>query len=88
MNWELLPSRSPLTVDGYWGGMELEEFYAVGPFVFEVSIYTDQEADRTRYAPTYEFQGKWTNWSQTIVKRNVEGAYYDFWNISASIEEI
>lgn len=86
-SWDLLPSRELYTVDGFWGGTEIRDFYLTHP-TFDVSIYADRTADPDAYLADLNFVGHFTDFNYSIVKRVVEGEYYDFWNLSLTIEEI
>lgn len=86
-SWEMLPSRAFYTVDQFWGGTELRDFYKAHRS-FKTSVYADRTADPDAYLADVEFTGRFTDFNYSIIKRVVEGEYYDFWNLNLTIEEI
>lgn len=76
-SWEGLPSVASKTVDGKWGGEEIENFYNTVPGAFTIEIVAgDGTID--------SYQVMFKDFSKTIEKRGV----YDFWNIDLSLEEV
>jgi hypothetical protein len=75
-SWEGLPHAATRTVDGKWGGREIEAFYnaQAGPFNLEIV-----DGDATVHVYSVMF----TEFSKTITRRGS----YDFWNISITMEE-
>jgi coproporphyrinogen III oxidase len=86
VDWEWIPSKSQYTVDGYAGGVELNSLYLLGG-VKTVEIWTDSEAAKSSLAPTVSFDGRINSFNYSIEKRNVGGIFFDYWNISMSVEE-
>jgi hypothetical protein len=86
-SWEMLPSRRIFTVDEQWGGKEMRDFYLTQP-TFEVSVFADYTADPDVYFPDLRFIGRFSDFSYSVIKRNVSGEMYDFWNVDLTIEEI
>jgi hypothetical protein len=76
-SWTMLPKVAEQTVDGYWGGEDIESFYTStsGSFPLEIS---DADNDTTTYTVMF------SNFSRNIVKRGTT----DFWEISVSMEEV
>jgi len=87
VSWDLLPSRAIYTVDGFYGGNELYDIY-INSGEIRVEVWTDAESVKTSSFATRDFQGRIRSFEHSIVKRNIEGKFYDFWNVTLSIEEI
>lgn len=75
--WKDLPHSQNFTVDGFWGGQEMEDWYNnhVGAFVLTVT-YGDGTQD--------EFTVMMTDFSKDITKRGK----FDFWDVSVKLEEV
>lgn len=86
VSWELLPSKAQYTIDGYAGGIELQSLYLAGGMK-SVEIWTDSEAVQNSVTPTVAFDGRIDSFNYSIEKRNVGGIFYDYWNVSMSVEE-
>lgn len=76
-SWEMLPKSAAKTVDGFWGGSEIENFYNTTPGSFTLTL---ANADNSTSTYTVMF----SDFSREIVKRGS----VDFWNISVSMEEV
>lgn len=87
VSWKLLPSRSDLTVDGYMGGQEIYQLYMSGGSV-KIEIWADKYASKEEPFPMLEFDGRFKEFDFSIVKRNVGNIFYDFWDISMTLEEL
>jgi hypothetical protein len=76
-SWSMLPKLSSQTVDGFWGGDDIETFYNtyVGSFSLEI---TDGDLEVTTYTVMF------SDFSRNIIKRGNT----DFWEISVSMEEV
>lgn len=76
-SWNMLPKLSSKTVDGFWGGEDIEDFYntVTGSFSLEIS-----DADGT----TNTYNVMFSDYSKTITKRGS----VDYWEISVSMEEV
>jgi hypothetical protein len=92
VSWELLPTESAKTVDGYMGAKSLQTFYraTTGPFV--LTLKGRPVPDLTPGAPpgatvpsNETFTVVFTNFSAEIVKR-WHGV--DLWNVSLELEEV
>lgn len=77
VSWSDLPHKDDFTVDGFWGGKEIEDFYNenAGAFVLKIT-----NGDGTLELFTVVF----SNFSKDITKRG----RYDFWNVSVELEEV
>ena len=87
MSWENLPSRSNLTVDGFMGGIELEELY-LHKKELRVQIWSDLAASKLVKTARLDFPGRIKVFNYSITKRNLGGTYYDFWDATMEIEEL
>jgi hypothetical protein len=87
LSWEYLPSTSEYTVDGYAGGVELKQIFDDQRTKF-VEIWTGLSAAKSNSAPALAFDAIITEFSYSVEKRNIGGQFYDFWNVSMSLEEI
>lgn len=87
VSWENLPSLTSKTVDGYGGGEAIRALFTDNNEV-NVKVWTDAEAAKAVSTATLDFQGRVKSVNYNIVKRNIEGQFYDFWNIDLSIEEL
>lgn len=76
-SWTMLPKLSSQTVDGFWGGDAIENFYntVVGPFSLEL---TDGDGE------VYTYSVMFSEFSKQIVKRGS----VDFWEINVTLEEV
>lgn len=77
VSWENLPDIKDWTVDGFWGGKEIESFYGsnAGEFVLKVT-HGDGRVESINVV--------FTDFSKKIVRRDT----YDLWNISVRMEEV
>jgi hypothetical protein len=76
-SWENLPHLASKTVDGKWGGAEIEAFYVANYGDFWVQV-RQPDGTTTVYNMVFKSFGK------SVQKRGV----YEFWNIDASFEEV
>lgn len=76
-SWDDLPHSKDFTVDGYWGGIEIENFYNnnAGQFTLKIT-----NGDGT----IQQFPVVFTSFSKQISKRGL----YDFWQVSVAMEEV
>jgi hypothetical protein len=89
-SWEMLPSVSSQTVDGYMGAQELVKFYqdnnnksvTLKVYAGGISSPTQPKASATETISTSAFI---SNFEATIVKR-LGGI--DYWNVSISFVEV
>lgn len=93
-SWEMLPSRSNLTVDGGYGAVDLQEFYSsVGTGTFNIKVIYGQKLSGQSIINREElYNVNFTSCSFSVVKRNVKGATTDaaqeFWSVSISMEQV
>ncbi len=76
VSWDNLPFNSLYTVDGFWGGREMERFYQL-----------ENNFSLRLYSGDFSFQDYdviITDFSKNIVSR---GGKYDMWNLSVTMEE-
>lgn len=76
-SWENLPHDAQFTVDGKWGGQEIEDFYSAVYGDFWLKIRQPDGSDAV-------FQAMFKDFGKTIEKRG----RYEFWNVDISIEEV
>lgn len=77
VSWEMVPHLSLKTVDGGMGGEAMEEFYRSHPHEFTMEIrLPDGKTERVLVF--------FNSFDKSIEKRGA----YEFWNISAVIEEV
>jgi hypothetical protein len=76
-SWEMLPKLTAQTVDGFWGGEAMENFWSTTPGSFTLEI-TDGDGE------VYSYDVMFSEFSKEIVKRGS----VDFWQISVSMEEV
>lgn len=76
-SWEMVPKPTNRTVDGFWGGDAIENFYYSTPGSFTLET---TDADGTVETFTVMF----TDFSKDIVKRGG----VDLWNISVTMIEV
>lgn len=96
LSWKTLPSRSTLTVDGGWGAVDLQDYYALaskGRGSFKVKIvYGKETVNGSVVDRDDEFLAVFTSCNFSVVKRNVKGKTTDpaqeFWDVSITLEEV
>ena len=96
VSWKMLPSRSGLTVDGGWGAVDIQEYYALaskGRSSFKVKIvYGKEVVGGNTVDRDDEFLAVFTSCNFSVVKRNVKGKTADpaqeFWDVSLTLEEV
>lgn len=76
-SWEMLPKKTAQTVDGFWGGEAIEDFYngTVGSFPLHI---TDGDGE------VYSYTVMFSDFSKEIVKRGS----IDFWKISVEMVQV
>ena len=89
-SWENVPANQYATVDGFWSGQELLDFYTntLGSFTFKV--YQNNNVLNLSN-PYYTAEVRFKDFSYTVVKRNYRlqsGATTDLWNFDISWEEV
>jgi hypothetical protein len=95
-SWNMLPSRSDMTVDGGWGAVDMQEFYSLatkGRSSFKVKIvYGQKVVNNVKVERSEEFVAVFSQCSFTVLKRNVKektaDAAQEFWSVSISLEEV
>jgi len=90
VSWEEVPANQYATVDGFWSGQEMLDFYVntLGSFTFKV--YHNNNAFNLSN-PLYTAEVRFKDFSYTVSKRNFalpSGAKTDLWNFDASWEEV
>lgn len=77
VSWDELPFSKDFTVDGFWGGREIEDFYNnnVGPFTLKITNGDGK---------TESFTVMMTDFSKRISKRGA----FDMWNVGVELEEV
>lgn len=75
-SWEQIPDLTSETVDGKWGGNDIENFYNNTPGAFTLGIKTS--------SGTVQYTVMFTEFSKEIVKRG----RYNAWNIDLTMEEV
>lgn len=76
-SWDMLPKKTTQTVDGFWGGEAMEDFYnaTAGSFTLEI---TDGDGE------VYTYSVMFSDFSKVIKKRGS----VDFWQIDVTMEEV
>lgn len=77
VSWETLPALTAKTVDGKWGGIDIETFYNSTPGAFTLTL------TNTHGVQTYTVV--FTDFSKEIVKRVGTS---DWWDLSITLEEV
>lgn len=77
VSWTNLPDRKEWTVDGFWGGKEIESFYNSNAGEFELKVTNGDGRVETFFVVFKDFDKK-------INKRDV----YDLWDVSVQMEEV
>ena len=77
ISWEDVPRTTAHTVDGYWGGEAMKDFYGTNTGSFPLKIYYGDGTIKT-------FTVVMSSFNATISKRGV----YDFWNVSCEMTEV
>lgn len=77
VSWEGLPHNKDFTVDGFWGGREIENFYNTKTGLFVLRITNGDGLVDT-------FNVVFSSFDKSIQKRGA----YDFWNVQVDMEEV
>jgi hypothetical protein len=77
MSWENLPHNAGFTVDGFWGGREMEVFYNTTSGGFTLKL-TNGDGTVETYTVVM------SNFSKEIRKRGE----YDMWDVDVELEEV
>lgn len=77
VNWTDLPHSKDFTVDGFWGGKEIEAFYALNAGAFSLKIFNGDGSSET-------YNVFFSDFTKNIKKRGL----YDFWDINLTMEEM
>lgn len=77
VSWKDVPHNKSYTVDGYWGGNEMEAFYNSHAGQFALKLTNGDGTQQT-------FDVVFSSFSKDISKRGV----FDFWQVSVEMEEI
>lgn len=76
-SWDMLPKKTEQTVDGFWGGEAMEDFFYATPGGFILDIW-DGDNEQSTYTVMF------SDFSKTITKRGS----VDFWTINVTMEEV
>lgn len=76
-SWDDLPDARAWTVDGFWGGKDIEAFYKANAGDFELKITNGDGVVNT-------FTVVFTEFDKKITKRGA----YDLWNVTIQMEEV
>jgi len=91
LSWEKLPTQAVYTLDGNLGASDLQDLYLSGGQYqsLAIQVWVDQKVDKTNVSvlPEFSYTGRIKSFDYEVVMRNVQGKFYDFWNVSMSIEE-
>lgn len=77
VSWEMVPHTSAYTVDGFWGGEDISDFYKNTPTEFWLYVRLPDGTEEQVLVSFNSFSAK-------VQKRGK----YEFWSISATIEEV
>jgi hypothetical protein len=93
--WQMLPSRSTMTVDGGWGAVDIQDYYysAKGQGTFKIKIvYGEQVVNGTKSERSEIMEVIFSSCAFDVVKRNVKekttDAAQEFWNVNLSMEQV
>jgi len=76
-SWDMVPHNSTYTLDGGYGGQEIEAFHLANPGEFYLYV---RKPDGTEE----QFLVVVSNFSRGVQKRGI----YEFWNITITFEEV
>lgn len=76
-SWTDLPHSKDFTVDGFWGGKEMEAFYSLNAGEFTLKITNGDGTTET-------YKVMFSDFSKNLKKRGL----YDFWDITVTMEEV
>lgn len=76
-SWTDVPDKAEHTVDGFWGGNEMETFYDNNAGEFNLKLTYGDKTQET-------FRVVFTSFRKTLSKRGI----YDFWEVSVDMEEV
>lgn len=77
VSWDKLPHKKDWTVDGFWGGKEMEAFYNSNAGAFTLKITNGDGVIET-------FTVVFSGFKKSISKRGA----YDFWGVNVELEEV
>lgn len=78
VSWTDLPDKDTATVDGFWGGRSIENFYNANAGQFTLRI-TNHDSTFTEYTVVF------TDFNKLIKKR---GESFEMWDVSLTMEEV
>jgi hypothetical protein len=93
ISWDNVPADAAVTVDGYWGGYDMQSFYLNHTGTFTVRVF-NRDKGRKYYAdsnPEVSLLMRFASFEASVVKRNVSlspTTITDLWNVSLSLVEI
>lgn len=95
VSWDMLPSRSTITVDGGYGAVDIHEYYSSskGQSTFKVKVVYGQKLSGESIVERSDvYTVNFTQCNLTLSNRNVKGATTDpaqeFWSLSIAMEEV
>lgn len=77
VSWEMVPSKSRYTVDGFWGAEEIESWWNSIPGAFTLTLNYSEGLP-------VNYEVVMTSFSKTLSKRGL----YDMYNVSVELEEV
>lgn len=77
VSWDDLPNSATYTVDGFWGGKEIEDFYNRNAGSFPLRITNGDGTSET-------FLVMITDFGKSLNRRGK----FDFWNVNIEMEEV
>ena len=90
LSWDTVPADAPATVDGFWSGNELLDFYNNNFGTFTMSVYNRSNVINAN-APLAQIECRLKDFSYDVLKRGVKlpsGINTDFSNFNCSWEEV
>lgn len=78
VSWDSVPNVASQTVDGFWSGKEIENFFNSTTGSFTLGV-TGRDGVETNYIVMF------TDFSRTVVKR---WATWELWNVNITLEEV
>lgn len=77
VSWEFIPSLAAETVDGFWGGKNLYDFYLANTGTFTLGV-TNKDTTVTNFVVKFE------SFDKAVVKRWGK----EYWDISVTLREV
>lgn len=80
-SWQIFPKQTAKTVDGFWGGGDIENFFNTTPGVFTLEL-TDADGTVTTYNVMFDSN----SFQREVVSRGTTGV--DLWNVNLTMVEV